>query len=149
MGVENPVIQISLLYIAIWIIFAVTATFAYAYAHLWWKQKIPKINNMKMEKIKTLRSFMDRRSGGDRRKVHNIDYLLNGGIERRRGVERRAKVERRTDWVKVSEWQSVDQSLLTKAIDFKKTRKSSNPLVENQVFRTSKSDFPRLTDRER
>jgi hypothetical protein len=29
------------------------------------------------------RSFVDRRSGEDRRKVHNLDYFSDGGAERR------------------------------------------------------------------
>jgi len=53
------------------------------------------------------RSFFDRRSGEDRRKVHNLDYFSKGGVERRSGKERRSKVERRKGWIRVSDWVSV------------------------------------------
>jgi hypothetical protein len=53
------------------------------------------------------RSFVDRRSGEDRRKVHNLDYFSDGGAERRSAKERRSKVERRSGWVRVSDWVSV------------------------------------------
>jgi hypothetical protein len=52
-------------------------------------------------------SARDRRSGGDRRRVHNLDYLWNGGIERRSWKERRSHVERRQAWLRVTEWSSV------------------------------------------
>lgn len=52
-------------------------------------------------------SVRDRRSGGDRRRVHDLDYLSNGGIERRSWKERRSQVERRQDWMRVTEWSSV------------------------------------------
>jgi hypothetical protein len=53
------------------------------------------------------RSFVDRRSGEDRRRVHNLDYFSNGGVERRSGKERRSKLERRNGWIRVSDWVSV------------------------------------------
>jgi hypothetical protein len=53
------------------------------------------------------RLFIDRRSGEDRRKVYDLDYFLNGGIERRSWKERRSQVERRGDWLRVDEWVSV------------------------------------------
>ena len=54
------------------------------------------------------RAPIDRRSGEDRRVVYNLDYFLNGGIERRKEKERRTKVERRSGWVRVSKWSSVN-----------------------------------------
>lgn len=53
------------------------------------------------------RSTIDRRSGADRRKVHNLDYFLNGGVERRSWKERRQQAERRADWMRIGEWNSV------------------------------------------
>jgi hypothetical protein len=53
------------------------------------------------------RFLIDRRSGADRRRLHNLDYFSNGGVERRSGKERRLKVERREEWIRVSKWASV------------------------------------------
>jgi len=52
--------------------------------------------NLKKEKMKK-RSFIDRRSGEDRRKKYSLDYFESNGKERRIGEERRKKDERRTD----------------------------------------------------
>ncbi len=60
---------------------------------------------MENNKSKKKRSFFDRRSGQDRRKAYNIDYFLEGGVERRNcsNYERRNKEEdRRKDWIKIS-----------------------------------------------
>jgi len=48
------------------------------------------------------RSCIDRRSGIDRRRAYSLDYLLNGGVERRGWKERRSQVERRQDWLRVN-----------------------------------------------
>ena len=53
------------------------------------------------------RSGIDRRCGKDRRKAHEVDYFLNGGVERRSRKERRVGGERREGWVRVSEWSSM------------------------------------------
>ncbi len=53
------------------------------------------------------RSPLDRRSGVDRRKAHNLDHFLSGGTERRSWKERRSKPERRKEWVRVDEWVSA------------------------------------------
>ena len=50
---------------------------------------------------------VDRRSEKDRRTVYNLDYFLNGGVERRLNKERRSQGERRAGWIRVSEWSSV------------------------------------------
>ena len=50
---------------------------------------------------------IDRRSEKDRRTVYNLDYFLNGGVERRVSKERRGQGERRSGWVRVSKWSSV------------------------------------------
>ncbi len=57
--------------------------------------------------LKMRRSSVDRRSGNDRRRVYNLDYLSSGGIERRSWKERRSHAERRKDWLRVEEWSSV------------------------------------------
>ena len=50
---------------------------------------------------------IDRRSGDDRRKVHNLNYFIRGGLERRKFIERRSQGERRKNWLRVDEWVSV------------------------------------------
>ena len=52
--------------------------------------------NIKKEKIKN-RSFIDRRSGDDRRKTYSLDYFKNDGKENRLKEERRKQGERRSD----------------------------------------------------
>ena len=52
-------------------------------------------------------SYVDRRSGEDRRQVYDADYFQNGGLERRSGKERRRHYERRKDCTRVSEWSSI------------------------------------------
>lgn len=51
--------------------------------------------------------WIDRRSGDDRRKVHNLNYFIRGGVERRKFIERRTQEERRKNWIRVDEWVSV------------------------------------------
>jgi len=51
--------------------------------------------------------YSDRRSGDDRRKVYDLDFFEQGGIERRRGIETRQIGERRAQCVEVSQWSSV------------------------------------------
>ena len=53
------------------------------------------------------RSYLDRRSGEDRRKTYNLDYFTDGGRERRKRAERRMRSERRSDWKMVNKWYSV------------------------------------------
>lgn len=52
-------------------------------------------------------TFMDRRSGEDRRQIHSLQYFKNGGQDRRIAIERRVSGERRSDYVRVSKWSSV------------------------------------------
>lgn len=52
--------------------------------------------NRKEEKVKK-RSFIDRRSGEDRRKTYSLDYFENDGKENRVKVDRRKQSERRSD----------------------------------------------------
>jgi len=49
------------------------------------------------EKNKTKRSFIDRRSGDDRRKTYSLDYFENDGKENRVKEERRKQSERRVN----------------------------------------------------
>ena len=53
------------------------------------------------------RCGIDRRSTGERRRQNNLDYFLNGGVERRSARERRSRVERRVGWVRLTEWSSL------------------------------------------
>ncbi len=65
---------------------------------------------MEKDKSKKKRAFFDRRSGQDRRKAYNMDYFLEGGVERRNcsNCERRNKEkDRRKDWIKISPWSSL------------------------------------------
>jgi hypothetical protein len=52
------------------------------------------------------RSAKDRRSDNERRDTYDLDYFLDGGIERRRFNERRWRAEMRKGWVRVSRWSS-------------------------------------------
>ena len=54
------------------------------------------------------RADIDRRSAADRRRIYDLDYFQNGGIERRKGKERRAQAERRNGWIRISNWASVN-----------------------------------------
>ncbi len=65
---------------------------------------------MDNKKPKKKRAFFDRRSGQDRRKAYNIDYFLEGGVERRtnaKGERRDQENDRRRDWIKISPWSSL------------------------------------------
>jgi hypothetical protein len=53
------------------------------------------------------RSSVDRRTGDDRRDVHDLEYFESDGHERRSGKERRVLPEKRTGWVRVSRWHSI------------------------------------------
>ena len=59
-----------------------------------------------------MRSGLDRRSGEDRRRVYDLEYFGNGGVERRSWKEQRSHVERRVGWTRVSEWCSVSLKAL-------------------------------------
>jgi hypothetical protein len=50
---------------------------------------------------------IDRRSGVDRRKIHDLNYFIKGGEERRKFTERRSPKERRKSWVRADDWISV------------------------------------------
>jgi hypothetical protein len=66
---------------------------------------------MDNKKSKSKRSYFDRRSGQDRRKAYNIDYFLEGGVERRthpNGERRNHEKDRRKDWIKISRWSSLN-----------------------------------------
>ena len=65
---------------------------------------------MEADKPKKKRAFFDRRSGQDRRKAYNLDYFLDGGLERRTnagGERRRQRKDRRKAWIKISRWSSL------------------------------------------
>ena len=53
-------------------------------------------------------SFVDRRSGTDRRKLYDLQYFMDDDFtERRIAPERRGLGERRTDWIQIGKWYSV------------------------------------------
>lgn len=56
---------------------------------------------------KTNRSFIERRTGKDRRRLFSIKGLFFRKQDRRRSQERRSGTENRKDWVRVSKWSSV------------------------------------------
>lgn len=65
---------------------------------------------MDNKKPQKKRAFFDRRSGHDRRNAYNIDYFLEGGLERRtnsKGERRNGEKDRRKDWIKISPWSSL------------------------------------------
>ena len=66
------------------------------------------LGHLRRLKIMERRGYrIDRRSGDDRRKVHNLNYFIRGGVERRKYKERRSQAERRKNWIRVDEWVSV------------------------------------------
>ena len=58
-------------------------------------------NTIKSDKI-------ERRFGEDRRKVYNLNYFENNGIERRHNIkDRRESVEQKKRWDRLNKWHSV------------------------------------------
>ncbi len=53
------------------------------------------------------RSFTDRRSGKDRRRIMSLKRFRYKGSERRGFNERRLVIERRDGWVRIRKWSSV------------------------------------------
>ena len=69
---QNPIHM----YIVIWLIASLLIIiFCYGLVR-WSMQKIPRKVHEKLEVREKARSFIDRRSGVDRRKEHDIDYFL-------------------------------------------------------------------------
>jgi hypothetical protein len=96
-----------LTYIVIWVI-ASFLVLIFCYALIQWsKQRVPRKFHEKLVVREEFRSIIDRRSGVNRRKVHNLDYFLEGGVERRGWKERRSNEERRKNWVRGAEGVSV------------------------------------------
>ncbi len=62
---------------------------------------------------------IDRRSENDNRRAYDLNYFLDGGIERRRNRERRRPIERRVGWVKADDWKSVYLGNLICVDDFR------------------------------
>jgi hypothetical protein len=95
------------IYMVVWVI-ASFLMIMFCYGLIQWsKQRIPKKFHEKLEVRGEFRSSFDRRSGVDRRNVHDLDYFQQGGVERRSWKERRSNEERRKNWVRVAEWASV------------------------------------------
>lgn len=53
------------------------------------------------------RSDIDRRSGADRREMHDLNRFVEDETERRNFSERRHSGEIRDDWVRISKWSSM------------------------------------------
>ena len=62
---------------------------------------------------------IDRRFENDKRHVYDLNYFIDGGVERRNDRERRGRDERRVGWVKTDDWKSVYLGNLICADDFK------------------------------
>jgi hypothetical protein len=62
---------------------------------------------------RALDPLLDRRSGGDRRKLHDLEFFKGGGIERRGGVESRQKGDHIVQSVKVSQAPAYVQYKIT------------------------------------
>lgn len=58
--------------------------------------------------------FIDRRAEKDRREGYDLNYMIQGGVERRKMKERRSHIERREGWIRVSEWHSICEQTITK-----------------------------------
>lgn len=52
-------------------------------------------------------TYLDRRSGDDRRERHSLNYFDDGGTERRTHRERRGRRERRGGYTRIGPWTSV------------------------------------------
>jgi hypothetical protein len=52
-------------------------------------------------------SFLDRRSGDDRRRGFDLGYFAQGSIDKRNGMERRKKDERRDQYARIDKWSSI------------------------------------------
>ena len=68
----------------------------------------PKKEDAEGEKVdRCSRSGFDRRTGMDRRQVHNINRLIDDETQRRSLKERRETDELRSEWVRISKWSSM------------------------------------------
>jgi hypothetical protein len=68
---------------------------------------------------------IDRRSGTDRRRLYDLDYFTEGGVERRKFKPRRSLLERRDGWLRVSEWRSVFVTETEEEAEEKETQATS------------------------
>ncbi|XPS88116.1 uncharacterized protein Dvar_61340 [Desulfosarcina variabilis str. Montpellier] len=53
------------------------------------------------------RSFIERRSGKDRRQTFSFKRFSFNRLDRRKVHERRSRIERRKNWVRISKWSSA------------------------------------------
>lgn len=75
------------------------------------------------------RSFIERRTGKDRRRLFSVKGLFFRKQDRRQSQERRSDTEHRENWVRISRWSSVpvDQLKISKYI-LRKTQLTKNKL---------------------
>jgi hypothetical protein len=59
------------------------------------------------KKLRQHDTYLDRRSGDDRREKHSLNYFDDGGLERRTHRERRESEERRAGYTRIGPWTSV------------------------------------------
>lgn len=59
------------------------------------------------KKLRQHDTYLDRRSGDDRREKHSLNYFDDGGPERRTHIERRDIGERRAGYTRIGPWTSV------------------------------------------
>jgi hypothetical protein len=62
---------------------------------------------------RALDPLLDRRSGGDRRKLHDLEFFKGGGIERRGGVESRQAEDHNVQSGNVSQAPAYVQNKIT------------------------------------
>ena len=61
------------------------------------------------------RPKVDRRKAKNRRQIHDLDYFLNGGTERRSGYNRRSSVRWGDGWNRIEKRRSMPPKQETKA----------------------------------
>jgi len=66
---------------------------------MWWHMS----ENQSLEDRRAIDPLRDRRSGNDRRKVHDLDFFKRGGIDRRSGVVSRQKEGHSAQSINVSQ----------------------------------------------
>ncbi len=77
------------------------------------------------------RSFIERRTGKDRRRVFSLKRLAFRRADRRSSKDRRSGTERRESWVRVSRWSSAPLNHLK----LSKYLLRRSPLTKNNPLR--------------
>jgi hypothetical protein len=69
--------------------------------------------NQSFKDRRAIDPLLDRRSGDDRRKVHDFEFFERGGIERRSGVESRQKGDNSVQSINVSQAKAYVRNKIT------------------------------------